>query len=415
MAAEFFDVLSVQGFLQTASQLARIQETETLDTPLALQRILAQDLDAPEDLPAFARAAMDGYAVQAADTFGSSESNPQYLEKAQSVGIGTWPEFELWPGQCAPIVTGAVLPNGADSVVMQEYVQDLGQQEVEVRRPVAPGENMLQKGEDCSQGSQVLAAGSRLRPQDLALLCSLGLSSVEVFRRPKLGIISTGDELVPAHRVPGPGQIRDVNTYSIQAWLQSAGFQSQTLGIVPDNLLELQRVLEQALLECDVLLLSGGSSVGYRDLTIQALESLQGCEILLHGVAISPGKPTILARQGSKAVLGLPGQVTSVQVVLCVLVLPLLQHISGQDVALEPGGLQVKKPALLSRNVFSKQGREDYVRVSLEPGEDGLDLAVPVLGKSGLLRTMLQAQGLLRIPAELEGLEKGARVEVYLL
>jgi molybdopterin molybdotransferase len=415
MAAEFFNVQSVQGFLQTVSELPQIQETEILEAPWALHRILAQSLKAPEDLPAFARAAMDGYAVQAADTFGSSEANPQYLQKTQAVGIGVWPDFVLWPGQCAPIVTGAVLPQGADSVLMQEYAHDLGQEEVEVRRPVAPGENMLQKGEDCSQGSSLLAAGSRLRPQDLALLCSLGLSRVEVLRSPRLGIISTGDELVPVQAEPGPGQIRDVNTYSIQAWLQTAGFQSQSLGIVPDTLQELQMVLEKGLQDCDALLLSGGSSVGYRDLTVQALQALEDCEILLHGVAISPGKPTILARQGSKIILGLPGQVTSVQVVLCILVLPLLQHLSGQKGPLQPGGWQVKKPAQLTRNIFSKQGREDYVRVSLQPGEDGFDLAVPVMGKSGLLRTMLQAQGLLRIPAELEGLQKGAWAEVFLL
>ncbi|MFP4392497.1 MAG: gephyrin-like molybdotransferase Glp [Desulfohalobiaceae bacterium] len=415
MVEEFFHVLSVQDFLQTASSLDKVQGTEMLDTPYSLQRILAQEVYAPEDLPAFARAAMDGYAVQAADTFGSSEANPQYLEKTEAVRIGVWPGFELWPGQCSPIVTGAVLPLGADSVLMQEYAQEIGQEEVEVRRPVAPGENMLQKGEDCTQGGKILTAGHRLRPQDLALLCSLGLSKVEVVRRPNLGIISTGDELVPVTDTPGPGQIRDVNTYSIQAWLQTAGFPSQALGIVPDNLEELERALQQALQEFDVVLLSGGSSVGYRDLTIQALESLPDCEVLVHGVAISPGKPTILARQGKKTILGLPGQVTSVQVVLCILVLPLLQHISGQDTVLKPGGLQVKKPARLARNIFSKQGREDYVRVNLQPREEGFDLAVPVLGKSGLLRTMLQAQGLLRIPAGLEGLEKGSRAEVFLL
>ncbi|MFP4670955.1 MAG: gephyrin-like molybdotransferase Glp [Desulfohalobiaceae bacterium] len=415
MTAEFFHVHSVQGFLQQAEYLARVQDTELLHVASALQRVLARDIQAAEDLPAFPRAAMDGYAVQAEDTFGSSEANPQYLQKIQAVDIGTWPEAELWPGQCAPIVTGAAMPGGADSVVMQEYTQELGQQEVEIRRPVAPGDNMLQQGEDCKQKEVVLNAGSRLRPQDLALLCSLGHSRVEVMRSPKIGIISTGDELVPVESVPGPGQIRDVNTHSIQAWLQSAGFQGKKYGIVPDRLQDLQQVLNQALQESDLLLLSGGSSVGYRDLTIQALEELPGCQILAHGVAISPGKPTILARQGKKNILGLPGQVTSVQVVLRILVLPLLQYISGQEQILEPGGQQVKKPAQLTRNVFSKQGREDYVRVSLHAGEQGLDQATPVLGKSGLLRTMLQAQGLLRIPAQLEGLEKGSMAEVFLL
>lgn len=414
MHTEFFQVVSVQEFLQKVQTFPSLQETEMLSAPDALHRVLAHEVIALENVPAFQRAAMDGYAVQAADTFGSSEANPAYLEKAANIHIGEIPEKILAPGQCASIVTGAALPKGADSVVMQEYAQDLGHQEIEIRRPVAPGENMLMTGEDCKQGSAVLAQGTRLRPQDIALLCALGQEMVQVFARPKVGVISTGDELVPMHDKPGPGQIRDVNTYSIAAWLKAAGFEPKVFGIVPDSLPLLQQTLQQALEQCDLILLSGGSSVGTRDLSLDALLGLPGSEILAHGVAISPGKPTILARLGSKPIIGLPGQVTSVQVVLYVLVLPCLQHISGQDSALNCSLLHYSKSAELARNLSSKQGREDYVRIRLESRRDELDLAVPVLGKSGLLRTMLQAQGLLRIPAEFEGLEQGDRVKVLL-
>ncbi len=415
MQGEFFNVLSVQDFLGMAQELPRLRNTETIPAGEALQRVLAVDITAQENLPPFNRAAMDGYAVCAADTFGCSEANPTYLEIVENLDIGVEPEQHLFPGQCTGIVTGAVLPAGADSVVMQEYAQELGVQEVEIRRPVAPGENMLKKGEDSSVGDPVLRPGLMLRPQDIALLSALGQSSVQVFTRPRIGIISTGDELVPIDAVPQPGQIRDVNTYAINSWLQSFNFPTRVWGIVPDSLSELSQALDEALQECDHVLLSGGSSVGYRDLTVQALKTVPGCRVLVHGVAISPGKPTILAQAGQQTLIGLPGQVTSVQVVLYVLILPLLQHLSGLSAPLRPGGQQSRTYAELSRNIATRQGREDYVRVRLQPREDQLPLAEPVLGKSGLLRTMLQADGILRVPAECEGLDQGTWAEVLLL
>jgi molybdopterin molybdotransferase len=415
MEKGFFRVVSVSDFLHRVLDFPAVAREERAGIPECDQRILARDIAAPEDLPPFARASMDGYAVWASDTFGASETSPAYLTLAGNVEIGEQPDLELQPGRCAGIVTGAVLPAGADGVVMVEYTQELGADEVEIRRSVAPGENLMLQGEDVQKGDPVLGAGTRLRPQEIGLLAALGITEAPVFARPAVGLISTGDELVPSGHKPGPGQIRDVNTHSLIPWIRRAGGDPATFGIVPDDLDSVKRALEQALEASDLVCISGGSSVGARDLSLQALQELPGGEILVHGVALSPGKPTILARVGDKPVLGLPGQVTSVQVVMYVLGSPLIRQLSGDGSPLSQAA-RCRVPARMARNVASKPGREDYIRVRLEPsqGEDP-PLATPLLGKAGLLRTMLQADGLVRIPAQSEGLLRDSRVTVWML
>lgn len=429
--------LDAHGFLKVVSRaefcalLAGFAPLEAEVVPLdqALGRVLALDLCAPEDLPQTARASMDGYALAARDAFGATETNPAYADcvadlridwggSAASAGGGL---LELAPGQCARIPTGGTLPTGADAVVMVEHTELLagtaagGAPTIEIRKTVAPGENVMLPGEDVRQGHSALPAGRILRAQDVGLLAALGATTVAVGRRPRVGILSTGDELVPAGATPRPGQIRDVNSHAISCLVAEAGAVPVALGIVPDDLPRLTAALESALAACDVVLLSGGSSLGARDHSIAAIVAQPGAEILAHGVAISPGKPTILARVGkgeaAKAVIGLPGQVTSAQVVQTVLVTPFLRHLSGRAdaLALPPPPFVAE----LSRNIAGRPGREDFVRVRLEARPGQHPLAHPVLGKSGLLKTLLAADGLIAVPAEAEGLYKGVLAPVW--
>ena len=414
MGSDFFQVVSVQTFLELIKGFARPEARYSKELAEIHEDVLAEGVIASEDLPPFSRSSMDGYALKASDCFGANEFNPAYLDIVERIPIGVFPQTRLRSGQCAEVVTGGVLPEGADAVVMLEHTHPFGEGELEIRRTVAPGENIMAKGEDCSAGEQVLAPGTRLRAQEIGLLAALGRRRVNVFQTPRVGIISSGDELVSADRDPAIGQIRDVNSHTLRCLSQDCGADPVSYGIVSDELAEIRQTLERAWKECDLILISGGSSVGTRDLTLAALEDMDNSTILAHGVSISPGKPTILADIGGKPVIGLPGQVTSVQVVFLVLVTPLLRRLAGEG----PDRSRIPRasvPARLGRNLASKQGREDYVRVRLEFSDEGLPTAVPLIGKSGLLKTMLQADGLIRIPAGQEGMSKQSEVKVFVL
>jgi molybdopterin molybdotransferase len=408
----FFRVISSARFCE----LLRVFEpvlNETITLEHCLGRILAEDILSEEDIPALDRSCMDGYAVRAADTFGASEGNPAYVELARSAAIDEVVSRHLGSGECMGIATGGSLPPGADAVIMVEHTQMLGDTTVEIRKTVTPGENVMLRGEDVGEGQVALAAGRRLRPQDVGLMAAIGRLSAKVFRRPRCGIISTGDELVPVDCTPRPGQIRDVNSHTLACMARQAGAHASSMGLVPDQREALESALARTLAENDVVFISGGSSIGTRDLTIEVLESFEDGEILAHGVSISPGKPTILARVGGKPVLGLPGQVTSAQIVMLVFGQPLLEHLGGDGGAFDPAR-RTMRPARLGANLSSKPGREDYVRVRLEE-RDGKLVALPRLGKSGLLRTMLDADGLVSLPASLEGMRAGQDVDVWIL
>jgi molybdopterin molybdotransferase len=422
----FLNVVSRAEFCAALASFAPLSETagpEAVPLASALGRVLAHELPAPEDLPQTARASMDGYALAARSAFGATETNPAYADCVADLRIdwsdqpgqagaeGKAGPLSLLHGQCARIPTGGTLPDGADAVLMVEHTGELGAGTIELRKSVAPGENVMLPGEDVKKGEAALPAGRVLRAQDVGLLAALGIMQVSVGRRPRVGILSTGDELVPAGQMPRPGQIRDVNSHALACLATEAGALPVLLGIIPDDLPRLTTALSAALVDCDVVLLSGGSSIGARDHSVSAILAQPGAEILAHGVAISPGKPTILARAGSKAVIGLPGQVTSAQVVQAVLVTPFLRHLAGQ-----PSALTAAPPpfvAELSRNIAGRPGREDFVRVRLEARPGLPPLAHPVLGKSGLLKTLLAADGLVAVPAEAEGIYKGALVPVW--
>lgn len=410
----FLDVVGREEFLRLLAGFPPLG-AEQADLAAAAGRVLFADLPAPEDLPQTARACMDGYALRAADVFGAGETAPAYVDCVADLRID-WngAGLRLEPGQAARIPTGGSLPEGADAVAMVEHTGVLpggpGTETVEIRRAVAPGENVMLPGEDVRRGETALPAGRVLRAQDVGLLAALGLTRVAVGRRPRVAILSTGDELVPAGGAVEPGRIRDVNSHALACLAAEAGAEPFPLGIAPDDPRRLAEALAAALPGCDALLMSGGSSLGARDHAVAAILAQTGAEILAHGVAMSPGKPTILARVGDpdapKALLGLPGQVASAQVVMTVLVKPFLRFLAGDPCALD--GAPPPFAAELARNIAGRPGREDFIRVRLEPRAGRPPLAHPVPGKSGLLRTLLAADGLIAVPAEAEGLYQGA-------
>ncbi|MFP5239954.1 MAG: gephyrin-like molybdotransferase Glp [Acidobacteriota bacterium] len=412
MEKGFLELISPDQFRGVLATYSRL-ESETVPLEGCLGRYLAAPVTSREDLPALPRSSMDGYAVRAADCYGTTETNPSYLDLAGELDITAVSAEELQPGTCVRVVTGSSLPPGADAVVMVEHTADLGGGTIEIRKPSAPGENMMLAGEDARAGQTALEPGILLRPSEIAFLAALGIMEVPVGRRPVAAILSTGDELIPPSGTPRPGQIRDANAPALAAMAMQTGAEPLHMGIVPDSLEAIAAALAEAVDKADAVFLSGGSSVGVRDLTVEALSMLPDTEVLVHGLAVSPGKPTILARSRGKAVWGLPGQVASAQVVMFVFGCPFLAHLTGDAAAFTRPRPSVR--AVLARNVASRQGREDYVRVRLEQAGDGGLKAHPLLGKSGLVKTLVQAQGLVRIPADLEGLEAGTTHQVVLL
>ncbi|GAB6059847.1 molybdopterin molybdotransferase MoeA [Desulfonatronum parangueonense] len=410
MKESFFQVVSVAEFIEllTTFPKAAVQERVLSE---AFGMALAETVTAGDDLPQANRSSVDGYAVRAADTFGASESNPAYLDLAFAVEIQNPTDTPLVPGYCAKITTGGCLPQGANAVVMVEQTMELGSDTIEIRKSLSPWDNVMLRGEDVQAGEIVLAPGTRLDGARIGLLAALGISRVRVHRPVTLGIISTGDEVVGIDEPVRPGLVRDVNSHTLSALAVAAGAKALRLGLVEDNLKALIVALQRGLEDCDVVIISGGSSVGTRDHTLEAMQSIPDSRILAHGIAMSPGKPTILAAAGHKAVLGLPGQVASAQVVMQVLVMPFLAHLGGHEHPFDMGPTE-RIPATLTRNVASRQGRTDFIRVTLEQDAQNQLRATPVLGKSGLLKTLLQAHGLMEIPENQEGMTAGSQVMI---
>ncbi|MGI9952297.1 gephyrin-like molybdotransferase Glp [Moorellaceae bacterium AZ2] len=408
---EFFQVVTLPEARKKLAEcwpfIQRKAAVRHLTEALGLE--LAEDVVAREDVPSFARATVDGFAVRASDTFGASESTPVTLRLCGEVLMGRPAEVGVGQAEAVAVSTGGMLPAGADAVIMLEHTESLPGGFLNVLRPVAPGENVMDKGEDVNRGQVVLGAGHRLRPQDMGVLAALGYTQIKVWEPWRVGIMATGNEIVPPEAQPGPGQVRDINSYTLYAQVQALGSQARLYGIVPDDLMLLRERFSQALAENNVVLLSGGSSVGTRDLTLQLLAEWGPDKLLFHGVSIRPGKPTLAAFIDGKMVFGLPGHPVSAMVSFELLVGPLLRYGRFKGPEEEP-----VVEAVLSRNLSSDAGRDDYVRVRLvDGGEDGL-VAVPIVGKSGLISTMVKADGVLIIPSRKEGLEAGSRVKVRL-
>ncbi len=386
---------------------------ERVDVVCALGRVISQPIVSSEDLPVFSRSTMDGYAVRAQDTFGATEALPAYLNMAGEVPMGVPASGVVRVQDAMKIATGGMLPEGADAVVMFEQTAPVDDRMIEVTRSVAPGENVIQAGDDVQEGEVVLQAGHRLRPQDIGVLCGLGVTRVPVYRRPRVAVIPTGSEIVPPHQVAGPGQVRDINSYHLSALIEQAGGVPDRYAIVPDDLAALTESVLRALAECEVVVLSGGSSAGTRDLTAEVVSRLGGPGIVVHGVAVKPGKPTICAVVRKTPVFGLPGHPAAIVIGFDLFVRPVLRLLSGLR---EVPWSSLRRPVIrarMSRSVSSVAGREDYIRVAIEIEEEQIR-ARPILGKSGLIRTLVDAHGTVIIPEERIGLERGEEVEVAL-
>ena len=393
-------------------QETRELSTECISIEDACTRVLSKDIVSTEDLPGFNRSTMDGYAVNSSDTFGSSDTIPVYLEVKGQVLMGEKPDIVLQRGEACQIPTGGMLPVGADSVVMFEYTNVVDDNMVEIMQAVSPNENVILADEDVQQGETILLAGHRLRAQDIGALAGLGVLEVNVYRKPLVTIIGTGDEVVSPDKPLSPGQVRDINSYNLAGLILGLNAVPVKKGIVEDNFNRLKNVVEKAVAESDIVLITGGSSVGVKDYTARVIDELGSPGVLFHGVAMKPGKPLIGGIVNGVPLFGLPGHPAAITVSFETFIEPLILKISGEKT--DPHiPLRRTVRALFSRNLSSSIGREEHVRVAVEKKNRAL-WAVPILGKSGLVRTLVKADGIVIIPMNKSGVYEGEEVEVRL-
>jgi molybdopterin molybdotransferase len=410
------------------------KQIEIIDTENSLGRILAINIQANHPLPEFPRSSMDGYAVNSQDTFGASETQPGYLSLVGEILMGIKPELNITRGTCALIHTGGMIPDGADAVVILEQtqlvdthslVEDLdisrmpgpGFPEVEIFKAVARGENIIQIGEDVATNEIVIQAGTRIRYAEIGGCMALGVTRLQVFSIPKVGILSCGDEIISPDNMTTPGKVRDINSYTMASLIHQFGGEPVLYGIIPDDFQKLSEVATSALLDCDMVLITAGSSASARDTTSRVISSLGKPGILVHGINIRPGKPTILAVCNGKPVMGLPGNPVSAIVIAQLFLLPVMESVMGV-VPTKP------TPTILARlevNLSSQTGREDWIPVRVtkvsEAGNNGRVIykAEPIFGKSNLIFSLVKADGLLRIPSAAVGFPAGELVEVMLI
>ncbi len=384
--------------------------SEDIPTMQAHGRVLAEDIHSPHPLPEFPRSTVDGYAVQAASTGGASESLPAFFKLIGEVPMGKVPAFQVGKGEAALIHTGGMIPDGADAVVMLEQSQSVSSAEVELTKAVGKHENVILAGEDVLTGDLVIPAGKVLRIPEIGGLMSIGKTHVAVSRKPRVGILSSGDEVVPADQTPTLGQVRDINSTTMSLLIQESGGEPVVYGIVPDQPAELLRLAQKAHAECDLVLITAGSSASERDMTADVIRELGQPGVLSHGVSVRPGKPTILAVCDGKPVIGLPGNPVSALVIATIFVKPVIRKLLNQ----------VRNPfhptisAQLGTSFPSVAGREDWIPVSLRKQDDKF-IADPIFFKSNLIFNLVRADALVHIPADLTGIQAGEMVEVEIL
>ncbi len=408
------ELLSVVTIAEAKKLLEENFKTYPLDIEIipvenASGRFLAADAVSAETVPAFRRSTKDGYAVKASDVSGASETLPAFLQLKGEVSMGQTAGMELKPGEAVYVPTGGMVPDGADAVVMIEYIEKLTDDEISIFRPATVRENVINIGDDIVKGTVVLKAGKKLKPADLGVLTSIGCTEVEVYRKPVVSVISTGDEIVGPDEEPALGQIRDINTYTISAAVEQLDCDVYDRFIIQDDEQALTDVLRECHRNSDIVLLSGGSSVGVKDYSLKAITALGSPGVLCHGIAFKPGKPTIIANAAGKPVIGLPGHPVSALVVFGIIVRHLVCLLNR---SVPPP--ETYTEAVLTENISGAPGRETWQFVKLEHTADG-NMAVPVHGESGLITMLAEAFGTVRIPRNSEGINKGTAVKVYIL
>ncbi len=394
----FLKVVPLEKALEVISSFPLEPKVESVPLEEALGRVLAEDVVSPIDVPPFDRATVDGYALRAEDTFMASESEPVRLKVIGEVHAGDAPALKPGRGEAVYISTGAPLPEGTDAVIQFEDVERVGD-EILVFKPAYPTMGVMKAGVDIGKGKPLLRKGTRLTFKETALLSAVGMAEVPVFRRPKVAVISTGSEIIPPGEELTPGKIYDINGRAITDAVRELGGEAVFLGIARDDRESLKALIEKGLECCDIVLLSGGASGGVRDLTSSIIEELG--EVKIHGIAIQPGKPTVIGIVDGKPVFGLPGYPTSCLTNFTLLVAPLLRKLIGRESEVR----RVRKR--LAHKVFSVKGRRQFLPVRIEG-----DKAAPILKGSGAVTSFVDADGFIEVPENVEILEAGEEVEV---
>jgi putative molybdopterin biosynthesis protein len=383
--------------------------TEIAPLTNAYKRVLAEDVQAQIDVPPFDRATMDGFAVHAEDTFGAEEEKPVTLEIVGKVGAGERPEIDVEKGQAVEISTGAPIPKGANAVVMVEHTHQSGKT-LNIYKPVSPGENIMASGSDIMAGELILRKGTVLTPREIGVLASMGITEVKVFKRPKVAIVSTGNEIVQPGKPLEYGKIYDINAYSIYASVIENGCEPIFLGIVKDDVEAIRLRLEEGLRKADIVIASGGTSAGVGDLLYQIVNSLGKPGILVHGVSIRPGKPLIIAVVDGKPLFGLPGYPTSALMTFHIFVMPVLREMAGLKPQLESVVINAKT----AEKIYLQEGRREYLPVNVIMGDTGEFTVYPILSGSGAITTLAEADGFIEVPENRTFLEENETVPVKL-
>ncbi len=383
--------------------------TVNIKTIDSLSRTVSTPITSPSDLPSFDRSTMDGYAVRATDTYGASQSQPSYLNLVSEITMGSIPKTKIKVGQAAKIFTGGMIPESADAVVMVEYTELIDSSLIEIIKPVAPGENIIKIGEDIKENDPVFEVGHIIRPQDIGGLLALGITQTPVFERPKIGVISTGDELINPEIEPTKGQVRDINSYTVSSLIQKHGGEPIIFGINKDEFEVQFNSAQKALTECSLLVISAGSSTSSRDLTSQVISSLGEPGILMHGLAHKPGKPSIIGSVEDKLIFGLPGNPVSAMIIFELLVKRAINNILRSTKK-----LITPTQAILTTDIPSINGREEHVPVKLYNSQSGKLMAEPVFGKSNLIYTLIKSDGIVIVPINKSGIYSGDLVDVFI-
>jgi molybdopterin molybdotransferase len=408
------ELIPVEKALELLFERAPFKSPPEVSNPIeeSYKMVLSRDIISPEDLPSFSRSTVDGFAVNSSDTFGSTENLPSYLKIIAEILMGESPGFRVRKGECAKIATGGMLPDGADSVLMFEHTQQIDGTMLEILKPVSPGENVIPVGEDAKRDECILKTGHRLRPQDIGALAGLGITAVWVYERPRVSIISTGDEIVSPEKAVKPGQVRDINSFVLSGLISDSGGIPLKKGIFNDRYEIIKDVVENSLKSSDMVLITGGSSVGTKDVTAKVIDSFGKPGVLFHGVSLKPGKPLIGGVINDIPIFGLPGHPAAVNVCFEVFIRPVLEIQSrGNENPYNKEKRTVR--ARIAKNISSNPGREEHIGVALEE-RNGELWALPLLGKSGLITTLTRADGTAVISLRQLGVQKGEFVEVRL-